>query len=181
MLSFFAKYISPGSPTRAKLSVHMLAQHKPVSAPTLSAAEQSDRLFQMLLQFLHANDVAVDPGLLERRLDGVDVGNAEVLISKLNEYLALDLGLEMEKCVDVAANAKVLLPTALAAAGVQGKTEEVQMNGVNGSFENGVEEVEKTKSVKIEDVHGWKAGLQVSAGPLPVKGLEEFEELEAKL
>lgn len=135
----------------------------------------------MLLQFLHANDVPVDPDLLERRLDGMDVSNTEALISQLNEYLVLDLGLKEEKCVDVAANAKVLLPTALAAAGVHVKTEEVQMNGVNGVLENGSDEAEKTNPVKIEDVHGWKAGLQVSAGPLPVKELEEFEELEAKL
>jgi hypothetical protein len=39
----------------------------------------------------------------------------------------------------------------------------------------------ENERVKIEDVHEWKAGLQVSAGPKPVRPLHEFEDLEAKL
>lgn len=163
----------------------MLAQQKLLdgtSTTTSSATEQNDKLFQILLQFLHANGVPVDPDLLEKRLDEVDISNTEALITQLNDYLALDLGLEKEQCVDVDMKARALFPTALAAAGVQIsiKNEETQVNGI---VENGVngDGVEKPKPVKIEDVHGWKAGLQVSAGPRPVKALEEFEELEAKL
>ena len=35
--------------------------------------------------------------------------------------------------------------------------------------------------VVIDDVHKWKAGLQVSEGPVAVADLAEFEDLGAKL
>lgn len=47
--------------------------------------------------------------------------------------------------------------------------------------ENGKPTGNGTKPIRIDDVRAYKAGLQLSPGPQPVRKLTEFEDNEAKL
>jgi len=183
MITFFNTFITPNSLARAKLSVHMLAQQKQL-ATTLAAAEQRTKLFQMLEQFLYTQDVTVDSDALRKRLENIDIGSGEVdpFVQALEAYLIQDASVARNNAQAIVDQASLLVPTALAGVGVRANTQHDAMtNGVGGhdGFTNG--NAQKKAALKIEDVHGWKAGLQVSAGPRPVRGLEEFEDLEAKL
>lgn len=182
MISFFNVHISPSSPSRAKLAVHMLAQKK-VATAAMSSKDQHQTMFELLKQFLLTQDVHVDPALLEKRLGGIDINNAASFMAGLNTYLVQDVSVSADKAESVVTEANLLMPTALGRLGLQAQLKEPAVNGA--PKENGVNgevaAVAKSQSIGIEDVHAWKTGLQVSAGPRPVRALEEFEDLEAKL
>ena len=57
---------------------------------------------------------------------------------------------------------------------------EAQVNG-DAQAQNGDAAEKKSKTIVIEDVKAFKAGMPLSAGAQPVKDLSEFEELGAKL
>jgi len=161
----------------------MLAQQKPL-ATTLAPAEQRAQLFQMLEQFLYTQDVAVDSVALGKRLESLEIssGGVESLLKALEAYLVKDALVQRDKAQAIIGQASLLVPTALAGVGIHVTTQhDVVTNGVggHGGAVNG--KLPERPVIRVEDVHGWKAGLQVSAGPRPVRGLEEFEDLEAKL
>ena len=183
MITFFNTFITPTSLARAKLSVHMLAQQKPL-ATALAPTEQRTKLLQMLKQFLHTQDVSVDSDALQKRLETVDVGSGDVdpLVKALETYLIKDAAVARDNAQAIVDQASLLVPTALAGVGVRAHPpHDALTNGVggHGGVTNG--KAQEKAALRVEDVHGWKAGLQVSAGPRPVRGLEEFEDLEAKL
>jgi len=43
------------------------------------------------------------------------------------------------------------------------------------------DEVKRKETTLIGNVHEFQSGLEVTRGPVPVRDLSEFEELEAKL
>jgi insulysin len=124
IVTFYNHYIHPASPTRSKLAIHLLAQTSPAEvAESLTPEQQKEKIVQMATQFLVAQDVVVEEEPLGKRFESVDVstGETEGLVKALEGYLAEDAKLPKEKVDSVAAEAKVLLATALPALGIEVK------------------------------------------------------------
>ncbi|ORX97184.1 Metalloenzyme, LuxS/M16 peptidase-like protein [Clohesyomyces aquaticus] len=155
LVDFFHHYISPKSPTRAKLSVHLVARAKPKEA---TPAERKTQAVTSLSTILKAEKIDADTAKLESRFEALSLDNAkadDALGAELLAYLAEDLELEGDVVEKVLDEAKAAL----------GLAREKRVSG----------------PVRIEDVHVWKAGLQMSTGVRPVKDLGEFMEGNAKL
>ena len=158
----------------------------------------------MLQQFLSAHEVPVDSDRLEKRLTDMDmsIGGTKALLKAITAYLMTDVGVAPDKAHAVIEHGRSFLGSELGFLDMQpltvspgepanGVTVDVEpgpidnLDMVNGEAAvTGAAEVmfkRENGRVKIEDVHEWKAGLQVSAGPKPVRPLHEFEDLEAKL
>lgn len=166
--------------------------------------EQKEKVFQVLQQFLSSQEVLVDSDQLEKRLADTDTssGDTKALLKTVTAYLTIDVGVAPDKAKAVIEQGRSFLGSELGSIAMQpftvtpgelangvtmygepGPTDKLDI--VNGQLTatGAVEVVFKRENgrVKIENVHEWKAGLQVSAGPKPVRPLHEFEDLEAKL
>ncbi|KAI9827721.1 MAG: Insulinase (Peptidase M16) [Thelocarpon impressellum] len=179
LIDFYRQYISPSSPTRAKLSVHMVAQATPADADKdLSPDEQKEKVVAVLTQHLASRDVETDAEKLQGRFAEVDLASAdqEAILAVVGSHLRADLKLDATAAQAILAEGKALLPSLLPALGAQEQAEAEQTNGV------GADGPKKAGAVTvIENVHEFKAGLAVTAGPRAVKDLSEFEETAPKL
>lgn len=177
--AFYKTYISPASPTRAKLSVRLHAQSSPaVIAAGTTPLEQISKLTTLLTQFLNSQGVTVDSEKLSTRFESLDLAKgAEGVTEATVAYLTQDLGLPADKVAPVLEEGKKMMGTVLAGIGIE-KEDMTKAKEVNGEVEAAQE---KQQPTVVEDVHAWKAGLEVSKGASPVCDLSEFEELDAKL
>ena len=174
MIHFFNHYIHPTSPSRAKLSVHMIAQSSPkAAAGNVSATEQKDKLVDLLSKYLTSVGISTEIGKLTERFETVDVagGDQKGIITAITSYLQDDAQVPQEQCQAVVVQGQQLLGTVLPSLGIEAKVEETDLPPVP--------EVKET--VFIEDAYDYKVRLAVSEGPRPVCDLREFEETEAKL
>ncbi|KAI4138363.1 MAG: hypothetical protein LQ341_004701 [Variospora aurantia] len=174
MIDFFNHYIQPTSPSRAKLSVHMIAQSSPKAiAGTMSAEEQKEKLISMLGKYLTSVGVDTDTDQLSKRFEPVDVagGDQTAIIGAISSYLQNDAGVPQQSLTAVVEQGQQLLGTVLPSLGIEVKVEETDLPPAP--------EVKPT--TLIEDVFDYKSRLAVSEGPRPVRDLKEYEELEAKL
>lgn len=180
IIAFFDQYLNPASPSRAKISVHMVAQSSAKDiAKTTSPQDQTEKILVRLTQFLNSQGVVADPEKLAARLEGVNAagGDVEGLVNAIFAYLVQDQNVEMEKVKVIIEQGKALMGTVLPSVGVD-VTASSTVPEKNGSEEVVVAGKEPEF---ITDVHTFKASLGVSAGARPVKDLSEFEETEAKL
>ncbi|KAF2816319.1 LuxS/MPP-like metallohydrolase [Mytilinidion resinicola] len=167
IIEFFDQFISPTSPTRAKLAVHMLAQSSP-------AAEKNEQMVKLVSELLTANKVAVKDDDLQTHFQAVEKpAKQDDLVEALSSYLG-ELKLEADVVTKVVEQGKAALAAALAET-------ESQKEVVEADGETHVKLGNGTTPVVIRDVHAWKAGLEVSKGARPVQDLSDFEEIEAKL
>ncbi|KAF2685190.1 hypothetical protein K458DRAFT_417258 [Lentithecium fluviatile CBS 122367] len=170
MKEFFMHYISPSSPRRAKLSVHLIAQ-KQAKEPTLD--EKKTKLSTVLTTICKAEEVVSNNDALKPRIDAIS-SEADIS-SAISTHLKDDLQLSTEQVDKIADEAMAAL--GLANAGLPGEVvpadETMTCTGMQGGHAK--------EPVLITDVHAWKAGLQMSAGVRPVRNLEEFMEDTAKL
>jgi insulysin len=166
--------------------------------------EQKEKLFQILQQFLSSQEVLVDSDQLEKRLADMDVNSSDTkaLLKAITAYLVTDIGVAPDKAKAVIEQGRSFLGAELGSIAMQpftvspgelangvtmyvdqGPTDNLDMINGEPAVKGAADMVFKRENerVKIEDVHEWKAGLQVSAGPKPVRPLHEFEDLEAKL
>ncbi|KAI4173694.1 MAG: hypothetical protein LQ348_006508 [Seirophora lacunosa] len=174
MINFFNHYIHPTALSRAKLSVHMIAQSSPKAiAGTMSAEEQKEKLISMLGKYLTSVGVEADADKLSKRFGLVDVagGDQAAIIDAISSYLQEDAGLPQESLTAVMEQGQQLLGTALPSLGIEVKVEEADLPPAP----------EMKPTTVIEDVFDYKSRLAVSEGPRPVRDLKEYEELEAKL
>ncbi|KAL8988706.1 MAG: hypothetical protein Q9177_002260 [Variospora cf. flavescens] len=174
MIDFFQHYIQPTSPSRAKLSVHMIAQSSPKAiAGTMSAEEQKEKLISMLGKYLTSVGVDTDTDQLSKRFEPVDVagGDQTAIIGAISSYLQTDAGVPQQSLTAVVEQGQQLLGTVLPSLGIEVKVEETDLPPAP--------EVKPT--TLIEDVFDYKSRLAVSEGPRPVRDLKEYEELGAKL
>ena len=178
---FYNEFIDPHSKTRAKLSVHMIAQSTPNDEAKLSPEQQSEALLDTLSKFLSSSGVSCDPETLKSSLDKVDIpsGDQDGVLSAVKAYAKSSL--PEEKIDSIAAQLNEALPPLFMALGIKSKSaaKEQEQEAEQDPAANGA--VEKIPSVMIENVDTWKAGLRVSEGPRPLVDLSEFEEMEAKL
>ena len=180
LIEFFNHYISPTSPSRAKLSVHLIAQSSPKEvAGNISPAEQQEKVMVTLGKYLTAMGIEADQAKLAKRFDGVDVtgGDQAGIIEAVARYLDEDAEMGEEEANEVLVQGQQLLGTVLPSLGIEVKQ---AVDGVDG-----VEELPEAPPVKettlIEDVREFKAGLQLTAGRRPVTDLSEFLDTESKL
>ncbi|KAK7517072.1 Metalloenzyme, LuxS/M16 peptidase-like protein [Phyllosticta citriasiana] len=172
ILNFYHEHISPRSTTRAKVSVHMLAQDS--KAP-------GQNLVSSISKFLTSQGVTTDDDALAKRFESVDIasGNVNDIVTAISAHLVEDLKLAAEKVQDVMTQGQAaigqLLPSVAAAAAAAAS------NTDKADSATGQEEEAKGGPIKIADVRNFKASLQVSKGPTAVRELSEFEELEPKL
>jgi len=177
LIDFFTHYIHPTSPHRAKLAVHMIAQASPQAVKaTISDSEQIEKVMSLLSKYLTSLGVAVDDEKLAKRFEHVDIagGDQAAMITAIGKYLAEDAHVSPEQSQLVIQQGKQLMGTILPSLGIAIKP-----------VVDGEQELPEAPPVKkttwIENVHGFKAGLEVSAGPGPVTDLSEYEEFEPKL
>ena len=180
LIDFFNHYINPTSPSRAKLSVHMIAQSSPKEvAGNTSPAEQKEKVITMLAKYLTALGIDADKEKLVKRLDGVDVagGDQAGIIAAVATYLDQDAEMPEEESSQVLAQGQQLLSTILPGLGIEVKQ---TVDGVDG-----VEELPEAPPVKkttfIENVREFKAGLPMTVARKPVVDLSEFWDAEPKL
>lgn len=180
LIEFFNHYINPTSPSRAKLSVHMIAQSSPKEvAGNISPAEQKEKVMTTLGKYLTAMGIDANQGKLTKRFDDVDVtgGDQAGIIDAVARYLDEDVDLAEEEANEILAQGQQLLGTILPGLGIEVKQ---TVDGVDG-----VEDLPKAPAVKkttlIENIREFKAGLQLTAGRKPVTDLSEFLDTEPKL
>ncbi|KAI9792346.1 MAG: Insulinase (Peptidase M16) [Piccolia ochrophora] len=186
LIEFYEHYISPSSPTRSKLSVHLTAQNTVASrARGMGPGEQKEKLLMMLGQYLNAKGVAVDPEALQRRFDPVDVslGNQESLTAPIEQHLREDLKIPQDRVESIMDEGRQLLGTVLPGLGIELTAPNQGGGSADGTVPAGAADASAghTDAAVIEDVQKFKAGLQVSAGATPWRDLSDFEEFEAKL
>ena len=183
MLDFYRTYFLPSSATRAKASVHLVAQ---ASADDIAAktdvTEQKEKLVSTLAQMLQQLGVGeADKSALGKRLEAVDVSGGDVkgIVEAVGGYLRETAGVAAEQVEQVMQQGQVVLAQVLPTLGIKVKDVVVpdDAKDVNGA----AEAQSPNETVVIEDVKAFKASMPLSAGARPVKDLSEFEELESKL
>lgn len=171
MITFFARFISPSSSTRAKLSVHLVAQAKPKEP---SADEKKSNALSIFSNILEQEKIVSDISSLKSNItdtaDPTGLSLSEAIISYVNSELKLPQE-QSEKIVDE-------VKAALGVADVDSKLEDLTVLQ-NGDVDKAIKA--QPRPVLITDVHAFKAGLQLSIGIQPVKDLAEFVEDSAKL
>jgi insulysin len=182
MLEFYHTYFSPASETRAKVSVHMIAQASAEDIGNkMDPKQQRQQLAETLASVLSQLGIEADAAKLDARLEKVDVqgGNVDGIVSASVAYLQDDAGANEEQVAAVQGQAPVILAQILPQLGIKSKAAEVDANG--DAARNGAKVVKKNKSMIIDDMRAWKASMPLSRGPKAVKELSAFEELEPKL
>ncbi|KAF1942302.1 LuxS/MPP-like metallohydrolase [Clathrospora elynae] len=168
MVDFYAHYISTSSAQRAKLSVHLQAQAK-AKEPSLD--EKKTAAVAALKIILTEHKITSNEEVFQTRIK--DVSSGEAISESVASYLTEDLKLEKEV-------ADKVLDEAKAALGVADSGLPADPQSLDGTA--GVAKVvDAAQPVLIEDVHAWKASMQISSGVRPVRNLEEFVEVAEKL
>ena len=182
MLDFYRTYFSPASESRAKVSVHMIAQASAEDIGNkMNPKQQRQQLAETLASVLSQLGIEADAAKLDARLEKVDVqgGDVDGIVSASVTYLQNDAGANEEQVAAVQGQAPVILAQILPQLGIKSKAAEVEANG--DTARNGAKVVKKNKSMIIDDMRAWKASMPLSRGPKAVKELSAFEELEPKL
>jgi insulysin len=174
MESFYRRYISPESSTRAKLSLHMVAKASPPETPEISPKEQKDQLLELLFQYLSSTGLDLDPDHFKQHFVEVDVsgGAEETILSALRNSIGDRL--PVQKAEPILEEARKNLETLLVALKIKSPVEEEEINGTDVAKKS-------TSPIVIEDVDTWKASMTVSEGPRPINDLSQFEDFEPKL
>ena len=165
MIAFYTRHISPSSPHRAKLSVHLVAQ---ASAKEPSLEEKKTQALSVIQTIANEEHTPVDAAALQSRLDSVT--SEKEIPAAVSAYLSEDLKLGKEQVAKVADEASAALGLAESGVGEVKPAEKVD-----------IQESSANEPVLITDVRAFKAGLFASQGVKPVRNLEEFMEDAAKL
>jgi insulysin len=189
--AFFNTYLSPASPRRAKLSVHMVAQKTAPAAaavPELTDAEKREKLRAALAQALAANGLAADEDKLVAHLAAVDLSSeqqpppgppfadAAQAVESLGVRVAGAGG-------EAGGSRDGGLQEALERAGpAVGKAWAEAWAAVRAGAKT-VEEVVKVavEPVWIEDGHAFRSRLEATCSVQPVRSVSDFEDTEPKL
>ena len=187
LIDFFGRYIHPSSPVRSKLSIHMVAQSSSTAVTNGTAMPEQKANFVLNLN-QYFNSIGLDSRHepLQERFEEVDVvgGDQEAIIRAVRSHLVDDLKLDNEKTDAVIQEGTTHLGTMLRSLGIQVPLpkETSPPDGEIPDISSGKEEGRVARPpVVIDNVHEFKARLQVSSGVRPVRDLCEFEETEAKL
>ena len=175
MIDFFNYYIHPTSPHRAKLSVHLSAQTSPEEvAQGISDDEKKEKVMSLLTKSLTVAGIEADKEKLTARFASVDVagGDQTAILEAVSKYLTEDAKIPTDKANQFLKQSAQLMSTTLPALGIE----------VSQKSKDELREAPVVKETTfIDSVPEWKATLQASACPRPVRDLTEYEEFDAKL
>jgi len=162
LISFFDHYIHPTSSHRAKLAIHMIAQTAPkLVAKNISPSEQKDKVLSLITKYLTSIGIGVDEEQLASHFNPVNVeeGDQAAIIGAIRKYVTTDAEIPTEQANLLLEQAQQLLGTILPSLGI-----EVQpVNDDAKELPPAPTPVKKT--TVIENVHDYKASLEVTAGP----------------
>lgn len=158
VVEFYAQHFSPSSSQRAKLSVHLQAQSKPKE---LTLDEKKTSAINALNVILSEHKLTPNLDALKSRIG--DLSSTDALLDTVTSYITENLKLEKSTADQVLDEAKAALGLSDAAVSLDATDKE------------------KAVPILIQDVHAWKAGVQVGAGAKPVRNLEDFVEVAEKL
>lgn len=174
MQEFYAKYIEPESPTRAKLSVHLKAQ-KVIEKPDVAPAEQKDQFTELVGQYMGAQGVDVKMDSLKQHFEKVKIHDKESVVPAAKAYIA-STSMPDAQAEGILTQIKESLPELMIALKIKAPIPADESSAdVKAVAEN------IPVPVLIEDVHRWKAGLQISQAPVPVMDITELEDKTSKL
>ncbi|KAL1387083.1 a-pheromone processing metallopeptidase Ste23 [Phyllosticta capitalensis] len=170
VLGFYHAHISPRSSTRAKVSVHMLAQ---------GSASSGNALVSKVNQFLTSEGVTSNTEALTKRLENVDIAGGDLagFVSAVSAHMTEDLKLAADKVGELMAKGQAVMSQLVPAA----PSSDAATNGETAATDGGAGQEGAKEPVKITDVRDFKASMAVSKGPTAVRDISEFEELEPKL
>jgi insulysin len=181
--AFYRSYFHPSSETRAKASVHLIAQGS-AAASNDNVKKLTSALSQALTQL---GGSTVDEAALSSRLSKLDLNastDVQGILGAVTGYLRESAGMAEEQVKSLAEQGeellKQILPSLNLTAAAPPSEKEGGTKEAVGAVVEG-DEMEKKKTVLIEDVRAWKASLPASQGPRMVRDLTEFEDFEAKL
>lgn len=169
MKQFFSTYIDPESATRAKLSVHLVAQAIAPKVET-NVEEQKAQLIGLLDQALSSLGVDVDETKLSKNFTSVDLSNQDQVLEAIMSYIGSSLS--STKLDEIRSQFKQAIPQLQVALKIQAPVSEGDEMEVATNIPT---------PIIIDDVHKWKASLQVSRGTVSVADIRDFEDLESKL
>lgn len=178
LIEFFDYYIHPSSPTRAKLSIHMIAQATPKAlAGNISETEQKSKLIGLLGKYLTTMGINVEAEKFFQQFESTDIigGDQNGIMKAVSSYLSYTQT-PPDQSSEIVKQAQQLLAAVLPSLGIE----------IKPVADGGVEDLPQAPpplkaTTYIENVHEYKAALSVSAGPIAVADLSEFEETEPKL
>ena len=179
MIAFYNHYINPTSPTRAKLSIHLIAQSSAKAiAERIPPEAQKEKLVSLLGKYMITMGVSVDLEQLTSRFSTLDITTSDqsAILSTTSTYLTSDAQVPSSRAEEILSQGQQLFTTALPSLGIEIRS---ATDGV--ATDEFPEAPEVKKTTWIENEHYYKAGLAVSKGPRPVMELEELEEVEPKL
>ncbi|CAN9095880.1 unnamed protein product [Alternaria alternata] len=168
MVDFYNHYISTSSSQRSKLSVHLQAQAK-AKEPSLD--ERKTAAAAALKIILAEHKITANDEAFQTRIK--DVSSKDAIPDAVATHLTDDLKVEKEVANKVLDGAKAAL--GVADSGLPAAPQALDASADVKSI------VDASHPVLIEDVHAWKASMQVSSGVRPVRNLEEFVEVAEKL
>ncbi|KAL5117480.1 metalloprotease [Pleosporales sp. CAS-2024a] len=168
MTDFYAHFISPASPKRSKLSVHLQAQSKP-KEPTLDEAKKS--AVTVLQPILAAHKIEHKMEELQSRVK--QAPSADAIPDTVFSYLDNSLDTTSATASQVVDEMKAAL--GMADSGLPAEPD------VLCKTADAKRASDASHPIIIQDVYAFKASMQLSAGVRPVKNLEEFVEVTEKL
>lgn len=168
MVDFYSHYISTSSSQRSKLSVHLQAQAK-AKEPSLD--EKKTAAAAALKIILAEHKIIAKDETFETRVK--NASSNEAISDAVASHLTEDFKIEKEVANKILDEAKAAL--GVADSGLPAVPQALDASADVKSV------VDASQPVLIEDVHAWKASMQVSTGVRPVRNLEEFVEVAEKL
>ncbi|OAP64900.1 hypothetical protein AYL99_00872 [Fonsecaea erecta] len=170
MKRFYAQYIDPESPKRRKLSIHLEAQaSSPV--PETSPATQKAQFVELVGQILGSLGIDVGQDTLKVQFEKVDPSSLPEVSNAINEYLGKSNS-PAAKSNETLQQIKQALPQLQIA---------LKIKPVEPSKDVAKVAAQIPAPIIIKDVAMWRAGLEVTKGPVPVEDVHSFEDLESKL
>lgn len=165
MIEFFNYFIHPGSKTRAKLSVHLVAQAK----SDVTTKQISDLVKDLGLSEDAATQAATD---LQARLSAAHHDEAKET-ENLEDYLTNILSVAVDK-IEAAVDAWKQLSKYHKAINGAEKTDDKDNRGPKTAI-NG------TTPVQIKNIREFRMGVALTGGPRAITDISEFLDVDAKL
>jgi insulysin len=171
LAAFYRQYIDPSSTTRAKLAIHLNAQAG--AQDDAKPSKQRASLVTALNKQLETAGITIDASRFASAFDEVEttVVDKSQIVFVVKNFLAIEKSLSQQEIEPVLEKLEQTIGPKLKELGLgSGADEQGSANG------NGV-----PKPIVITHVPAFKASLPVSAGPVPVIDLSEYEDFDAKL
>ncbi|KAI7518225.1 hypothetical protein KC331_g21316, partial [Hortaea werneckii] len=127
--------------------------------------------------------VDTDVDALTKRFDAVDInaGDQKSILDAAAAYLKENAKIAAETVEQIVQQGPSLLEQILPSLGIRSTPAPIEINGEGGSVDasakDGAKDEQTSKTVVIDDVQAFKAGLPLSAAPKPVKDLSNASSL----